>query len=634
MCMRNLIANHDVRVFFKDRESQFLFVSAGWLATVGSGRSLDEVLGRTEFDIFSGPHAAAAFEDEQRVIETGEPLVAKIEWETFDDRPDAWVSTIKLPLRDEHGNIVGTWGFSRDVTGRTRAEERLGALFESALDGVVIVDDAGQIVQVNSQAEKLFGYRPDELVGQRVEILVPDRFRDRHGDDRAAFSVDPQIRPMGAGHELACRRKDDSEFPAEISLSPFQTEGGTLVASVIRDITDRRRSEERLRDSERTLRSVIDNTPAMVSVKGRDFRYQLVNRGFAETFGAGSDWIVGRSDEELLPASAIDQVRAKDRLVLEDGQILQEEETLVHDGRERVYLTTRFPLLDEHGEAQAVGAMSTDITERRREERSRYERLECSERIHSALAQNRFVLHGQPIVNLASMQVETSELLIRMLEVHGGQELVEPAEFLPAAERFDLIHPIDKWVIDSAVELAAAGHHVAVNVSAMTISDPGQAERIERAVIASEARPENLIFEITETAVAENLDAARSFAQRLRKLGCAFALDDFGVGHGTFTYLRHLAVDSLKIDQQFVRDLVRDEEARHVVRAILGVARQFEMKVIAEGVEDQATLVELRRMGVDYAQGYWIDRPMPLQQLWQQPKNRTGDDRVTQARAR
>ena len=630
VCMRNLIANRDERVFFKDRESRFLLVNASWLETVGRGRSLNEVVGKTDSDIFSGPHAAAALEDEQRVIETGEPLVAKVERETFTDRPDAWVSTTKLPLRDEQGNIVGTWGISRDVTDRTRAEERLAAVFESALDGIVIVDDAGQRVQVNSQVEKLFGYHRDELIGQRIEILVPDSLRDRHADDRAAFSADPELRPMHHTRpDLACRRKDGSEFPAEISLTPFETETGTLISSVIRDVTDRKRAEERLRHSERTLRSVIDHTPALVSVKGRDFRYQLVNREFEETFGVRSDWIVGRSDQELLPASVIDQVRAKDRLVLDDGQILQEEQTVLRDGRESVYLTIRFPLLDEHSEVQAVCTMSTDITERRVEERSRRERLECSELIHSALAENRFVLHGQPIVNLASMQVEASELLIRKLEVGGGQELVMPAEFLPAAERFDLIHVIDKWVIDSAIKLAAAGHHVAVNVSGITISDSAQVERIERAVIAGDACPQNLIFEITETAVAENLDAARIFAQRLCKLGCAFALDDFGVGHGTFTYLRHLPVEYLKIHQQFVQDLLRDEEARHVIRAIIGVARQFDMKVIAEGVEDQTTMVELRRIGVDYAQGYWIDRPMPLQQLWQQPKNRTGEDRAT-----
>jgi EAL domain-containing protein (putative c-di-GMP-specific phosphodiesterase class I) len=185
---------------------------------------------------------------------------------------------------------------------------------------------------------------------------------------------------------------------------------------------------------------------------------------------------------------------------------------------------------------------------------------------------------------------------------------------------------IDEWVVDRAIEFATNGYRVAVNVSAKTISDPRQVDRIERAVLASRAPAQNLVFEITETAVADNLDAARTFAMRLRKLGCALALDDFGVGHGTFTYLRHLPVDYLKIDMQFVRDLLSDEEDRQVVEAIVGVARQFKIETIAEGVEDQATLEELRRIGVDYAQGYWTGRPAPLPQLGKSPNNRRRGD--------
>jgi EAL domain-containing protein (putative c-di-GMP-specific phosphodiesterase class I) len=138
------------------------------------------------------------------------------------------------------------------------------------------------------------------------------------------------------------------------------------------------------------------------------------------------------------------------------------------------------------------------------------------------------------------------------------------------------------------------------------------------------------VFEITETAVADNLDAARMFAERLRELGCQFALDDFGVGHGSFTYLRQLHVDYLKIDIQFVRNLLRNEDDRQVVQAIVGVARQFDIETIAEGVEDQATMDELRRMGVDYAQGFWIGRPLPLPELWDALGQRRGAEYAAQ----
>jgi EAL domain-containing protein (putative c-di-GMP-specific phosphodiesterase class I) len=232
--------------------------------------------------------------------------------------------------------------------------------------------------------------------------------------------------------------------------------------------------------------------------------------------------------------------------------------------------------------------------------------------IYSALAQDRLVLHGQPIVALASEQPQMHELLLRARNPRGSQELLAPGTFLPAAERFDLITPIDEWVVNRAVELAVSGRRVTVNVSAKTISDSRQVERIRAAVLASGAPAENLVFEVTETAVADNLSAAHDFAVQMRDLGSAIALDDFGVGHGSFTYLRRLPIDYLKIDMQFVRNLMASRGDLQVVQAIIGVARQFRIQTIAEGVEDEATLDELRRLGVDYGQGYWLGRPAPL----------------------
>ncbi|MFZ1993574.1 MAG: GGDEF domain-containing protein, partial [Solirubrobacteraceae bacterium] len=125
ICMRNLLASSEERIFFKDRDSRFLFVSAGWLCAYQKGRPLQDVIGKTDFDIFSKAHAAAAFEDEQRIIRTGEPMVGKLQRETFHDRPDAWSSTTKQPLFDESGEIIGTFGLSRDITAQVDAQAAL-----------------------------------------------------------------------------------------------------------------------------------------------------------------------------------------------------------------------------------------------------------------------------------------------------------------------------------------------------------------------------------------------------------------------------------------------------------------------------------------------------------------------------
>jgi EAL domain-containing protein (putative c-di-GMP-specific phosphodiesterase class I) len=185
-------------------------------------------------------------------------------------------------------------------------------------------------------------------------------------------------------------------------------------------------------------------------------------------------------------------------------------------------------------------------------------------------------------------------------------------DFLPTAERCGLIGEIDQWVIAQATKLAARGRQVAVNLSAASAGEPEVLDLIERELRDHGTDPGNVVFEITETAVMQNIDRATLFAERLVALGCRFALDDFGTGFASFTYLKRLPVQYLKIDIDFVRNLARSPRDRSVVKAIVGLARDFGQQTIAEGVEDEATAEVLRDLGVTYAQGYLFGRPCPL----------------------
>jgi EAL domain-containing protein (putative c-di-GMP-specific phosphodiesterase class I) len=190
-------------------------------------------------------------------------------------------------------------------------------------------------------------------------------------------------------------------------------------------------------------------------------------------------------------------------------------------------------------------------------------------------------------------------------------ELVQPGAFIPAAEQFGLMHELDRWVVDGAIELARRGMEVEINLSGASLGDPEIRRRVE-AEVADGLAPEMLTFEVTETTAARNIDAARDFAEELERLGCHFALDDFGTGFGSLIYLKHLPFSQLKIDIEFVRELTSSEASRRLVEAIVQMAVPLGLETVAEGVEDGETLALLRELGVDYAQGYFIARPAPV----------------------
>lgn len=490
------------------------------------------------------------------------------------------------------------------------SQDILRSAFDRSPSGMTVSDLHGRWLEVNDAYCHMLGYARAELLrGSYREVT----YRDDLSKDAKFVAAALEGTADSIERDKRYVRRDGSTVWAHVRAELIRDEQGNPLyfVSHATDVTQHRAQQSLFNDSERTLRAVIDNTPALITVTDRDHRYKLVNREFEQHFGVDSAWIIGRTDSELLPSSTLDAVHARDLAVLNNGIRTQQEEVVEIRGRDRVMLRTRFPLRDENGAIKGVCTASTDITDRRSEERDKRERLQCSEVVYSALAQGRLMLDSQPIMHLGSQKPAKAELLVRMRRAGGSDELLPPSAFLPAAERFGLITAIDEWVVDRASELAADGHSVAVNVSAKTISDRRQVERIEATVNASGAAG-RIVFEVTETAAADNVDAAHDFAVRMRRLGCAIALDDFGVGHGTFTYLRHLPIDYLKIDMQFVRNLLASPADSQVIQAIIGVARQFEIETIAEGVEDQATLDELRRLGIDYAQGYWVGRPAPL----------------------
>ena len=243
-------------------------------------------------------------------------------------------------------------------------------------------------------------------------------------------------------------------------------------------------------------------------------------------------------------------------------------------------------------------------------------RLAEAERIQGALVHDQLELHCQPILDLATNEVNQYELLLRLRTDDGT--LLPPSAFLYVAERFGTILAIDSWVVRQAVALIArqarAGRSVTlnVNISAKSIGNPQLITVIDRALADAPIDPACLVFELTETAAIGNIDNAKKFTTELRSRGCRFALDDFGSGFGSFYYLKHLPFDFFKIDGDFIRGFGANTIDQLVVEAIVGIARGMGKKTVAEFVTDQEMTDRLRRSGIDYAQGFHIGVPRPI----------------------
>ncbi len=567
---------------------------------------------------------------------------------------------------------LGTWetggarffsGLIRDISERQAAADKLRAVVESAPDPIIEVASDGTIAAVNARTDRLFGYEREQIIGRPVEELFATATRSLIGARFAAVlqskARDSHV-ALGMGLELWGQHRDGTEFPVDVTASPLQTDDGTVLTAIIRDITERKRFETQLqhladhdaltdlfnrRRFDQELAEIVRYSAryggggALFLLDLDRFKYVNDTRGH----NAGDEVIraVGRALRENVRKTDVvarlggDEfavvLRDADRAVAEriaEGMLETVRERRLPLEGQQISITTSIGIVlfgDEDPSvedlmvnadlamyaAKEAGGNRFRIADGGADVGGMQLRLTWADQIRRALDEDRFVLYCQPIMELASDQITQYELLLRMIGDNG--EIVMPAAFIDTAERFGLIQEIDMWVVRNAIHLLAE-HDVRleVNISGKSMGDLAIPELVEREIAATGIDPGRLVFEITETAAIANMEQARAFAERLTRLGCRFALDDFGAGFSSFYYLKYLPLDYLKIDGDFIRSLTSSVTDQLVVKSMVDIARGLGMKTIAEFVEASETVEMLREKGVDYSQGYFHGAPRPV----------------------
>ncbi len=691
---------------------------------------------------------------------------------------------------DATGAVVRMYGTAQDITEQAAteallrdAEKRFRDVVEYAPDAMIVINKDGEIVMMNSQTENLFGYSRQELLGKEIEVLIPMRFRKRHAIYRKSYFHKPEIRRMGMGLELSGHRKDGSEFPVEICLSPLETAEGLLTSSTIRDITERKQTEQTLH----LAAKVFETSREGILIADQDRHILTVNKACTEITGYSEQQIIGGATNTLqsellgddsyehvwqkidetghwegevtrrksngqsytawvsitairsgtattnyigifsdiserkeaqsriqfmaehdfltrLPSRALlldrleqgiasalrngsqlavlflDLDRFKnvndslghnvgDRLLQEVAQRLQKcvrsVDTISRQGGDEfvvilveignmpqvahiaasimaavaqpyriegyeINLTTSIGVSMYPSDGADIDTLikNADVAMYHAKESGRNdfrffskemntkigERLALENSLRKALDRNEFVLYYQPQMECMSGRTVGAEALIRWR--HPDDGLLLPARFISVAEDCGLIAPIGAWALRSACRQAKTwidkGYPliISVNVSVAQFRQKDLVQNVLSALKLADLAPGYLELEVTESILAEDVHDALNTLTSLRNIGVRVAIDDFGTGYSSLSYLKRFTIDKLKIDQSFVRDIMTNQSDAEITSAIIAMAKNLRVRVIAEGVETKAQLQFLESRGCDEFQGYYLSEAL------------------------
>jgi len=526
------------------------------------------------------------------------------------------------PIRDGDGTVTSVVAVMQDVTDRLEAIEDL-SLSNARLRESERMVGVGSWEMTPVTGAMTFSQGYARLLG-----LAPGEQLDRAGFMKMVRREDREIlvTAMAECVKTGSARCEARLVSRDGIIRVFEARGEIVapqhgrpeyVRGAILDVTEQRAAEVERLEAVSMFRQGFDTAPiGMVLTDAETGWCVRVNDALCTLLGRPREQLIGASLDSVIHPDDRPGVHQARGAIVDGSSLIVEQHELRYlhpDGTAGWAALNAAPVFSAAGKLQAVFTQVIDITQRREHE-ARFEEdvndARWLARIRDAIDDDRLVLYSQPIVDLLTGDTVQQELLLRMRAEDGS--IIAPGAFLPIAERYGLISEIDRWVIRQAAGLAARGEATEFNLSAASIGDPDVLRELASAIKETGADPSLLVVEVTETAMMNQLDAGRRFAEQVTALGCRLALDDFGTGFASLSYLKQIPAQLLKIDIEFVRDLTHSDTDERLVRGIIGIAREFDQTTIAEGIEDEATLLLLRELGVHLGQGYLFGRPRPL----------------------
>lgn len=589
------------------------------------------------------------------------------------------------PRRDRAGKPIGFLLISKNISDENRLTKKLQAeldargraeaalreseegyriVTQTVTDAIVSIDEQGVIMFINRAAEKIFGYHSSEMLGQQLSMLMPDYFRHVHGASPGHSRTTAHKRASRQGLELIGVHKDGHQIPLEVSFGEYRRVGKHLFTGIVRDVTERKRAQERIRYLAQhdaltgSLNRVLfrDRVGQAIALARRDHeqvavlfldldRFKHVNDSLGHPVGdellrrvaqrlhrclRKGDSVGRLGGDEFVISSPL---RTNDRSAMRIAEKILEalrEPFLVNQNELHISASIGISLYPTDGnDADALmRAADTAMYYAKERGRNNYQfftqrlndaarrRLVIANGLHQALQRGELLLDYQPQVDLKSGEILAAEALLRWHHPDLGP--LPPSEFVKVAEETGLILPIGDWVLRQACQQLKrwreGGHpylRIAVNLSVEQFRRPEFPESVFRILRETGLPAAALDLEITEGTLMMQSPENIAIVERLAGTGIQLAVDDFGTGYSSFAYLQRFPIDTIKIDQSFVDGVPREPSDSAIVTAIIAMAEGLKLHVVAEGVETAEQAAFLLGRGCIAAQGHFYHRPLP-----------------------